>query len=96
MTSKHKIPDNRRPSRHAMIFGWIASAAVCDPNRAIAAGCSLLDRAAWAAFELVRLAVLVGHWQTTPFLSEGSRILDILLQVGPCLWCLLHLAAGRA
>jgi hypothetical protein len=51
-----------------------------------------LDRMAWAAFEVVRLALVLGH---SPLASGGSRILDLVLQVGPWLWCLLHLAAGR-
>jgi len=93
MTSTHTNPDNRRPGQDAMVLAW--AVAVCNPNRAMTVGCSLLDWMAWAAFDLLRLALLVGHWQITPFFSVGSRILDILLQVGPCLWCLLHLAAGR-
>jgi hypothetical protein len=93
MTSKHKNINNGRPGTDAMVFVWVASIVVCDPSRAITFGCSLLDRMAWAAFELVRFALLMNH---SPFASEGSRILDLVLQVGPCLWCLLHFAAGRA
>jgi hypothetical protein len=96
MTSNYKVSNNSRPGGDAMVFVWLASAAIFDTNSVITAGCSLLDRLVWAAFELIRFAVLLGHWQTTPFFSGGSRILDIVLQVGPCLWCLLHLAAGRA
>lgn len=96
MTSTHKNPDNRTPGTDAMVLAWLAVVAVCDPNRVMTVGCSLLDRVGWVAFGLLRLVLLMGHWQITPFFSEGSRILDILLRIGPCIWCLLHLAAGRA
>lgn len=94
MTSHHKQRENRKPGR-AIALAWVAAVAVYDPHGAMTVGCSLLDRMAWAAFEVLRLLLLVGHWQTTSYLPVSSRILEILLQVEPCLWCLLHIAVGR-
>jgi hypothetical protein len=92
MTNQFANFKNARPSKDAMVLAWAAAVAICDPSSVITAGCSLLGRMAWAAFEVIRFALVMGH---SPLASEGSKILDLVLQVGPCLWCLLHLAVGR-
>jgi hypothetical protein len=96
MKSHYTNSHNRKAGGKEMVLAWVAVVAVCDPSRAMALGCGLLDRVGWAAFEMLRLALLMGHWPIASDVSEGSKVLEVLLQVGPWLCCLLHLAASRA
>jgi hypothetical protein len=57
--------------------------------------CDLFANAAWVAWMLLRLVVLVAHWAAVPaYLYEGSRLLAQTPQLGPSLLALLRAVVG--
>jgi len=99
MTSRHKSPKERNPSTDGAVLGFVALATtMCDLTGAAAARwCNLLERISWAVIELSWLVLKLGHGLIgSPSVCEGSRVLQLLLHVGPCIWCVLHFLAGRA
>jgi hypothetical protein len=98
MTNQYRNPKERNTGNDSAVLGLVALVILAsDLNRAPAAQfCNLLDRIGWAAFEVLRLALSLSHWQIAPYVSDGFRLLQPLLHVAPCFWCLLRFVAGQA
>ena len=95
MTSHNKQREKIKPIVEKGL-AFVAVTAVHDLDQFTTLGCSPVDRIGWAAFEVLRLVLLIGHWPVGAYLAEGSRIVLLAMHVGPCLWFLLHFATGRA
>ena len=61
---------------------------------AAAHGCSLVDRAAWVALDVLRPAILAGWRAISTYLCEDSTVLQHLLQIVASIWQLLCIVAG--
>lgn len=79
----------------AAIVGFVLASYFHELDGASAQWCILLDKTPWVLFEVLRPVVLVADWQAVwAYLFEGSRILELFLQIGACVWPLLCVATG--
>jgi hypothetical protein len=89
MKGQYKYFRNSKPIVEVAIVGFVL--ATLD---VLAQGCSLFDRAAWVALEVLRPVILVA-WQSAPAcLCEDSRFLQYVLQIAASIWPLLCAIAG--
>jgi hypothetical protein len=88
MSSQNTQLYNRKPGE--VVLAMALAAAVCNLDGVTAQWCSLAERMSWAAFEVLRFVLLTGCSQS------GSRLLEVILQLGPWFWCVSHWIAGRA
>lgn len=64
---------------------------------ATAQWCSMLGKSAWVVLTVLHPAIQLANWQATcPYLSEGPRFAQILLEVGVCIRTVLCALAGPA
>jgi hypothetical protein len=89
-----------RYSRNCKPIVGVAIAAVvlptlfCKPGGAVAPGCDLLGKTAWA-FALLRSVILLSDFQAvSAYLWEDARLLQHLLQIVASIWPLLCFLAG--
>jgi hypothetical protein len=57
-------------------------------------GCSLVDRTAWVALDVLRPAILACWRAISTYLCEDSTVLQHLLQMVASIWQLLCIVAG--
>jgi hypothetical protein len=89
MKGQYKYSRNSKPIVEVAIVGFVL--ATLD---VLAQGCSLFDRAAWVALEVLRPVILVA-WQSAPAcLCEDSRFLQYVVQIASSIWPLLCAKAG--
>jgi len=89
MKDQYKYFQNSKPIVEVAIVGFVL--ATLD---VLAQGCSLFDRAAWVALEVLRPVILVA-WQSAPAcLCEDSRFLQYVVQIASSIWPLLCAKAG--
>jgi len=89
MKGQYKYFRNSKPIVEVAIVGFVL--ATLD---VLAQGCSLFDRAAWVALEVLRPVILVA-WQSAPAcLCEDSRFLQYVLQIAASIWPLLCAITG--
>jgi hypothetical protein len=89
MKGQYKYFRNSKPIVEVAIVGFVL--ATLD---VLAQGCSLFDRAAWVALEVLRPVILVA-WQSAPAcLCGDSRFLQYVLQIAASIWPLLCAIAG--
>ena len=88
MSSQNTHLNNRQPGE--VVLGMVLAVAVCNLAGVAEQWCGLAERMSWAAFEILRFVLLSSCSQS------GSRLLEVILHVGPWVWCVLHLVAGRA
>jgi hypothetical protein len=94
MTSQYKSTENSTSSAGVAIVSLLLTTSSCKFGVLAALCCKFLDKTVWLAFDLVRPILLTALWQTlSPYLFEGSRLVQTLLQAGACLLPLLRLAA---
>jgi len=97
MSSQYTNLHNRKPAADGPIFAVVFAIAVIYQNGLAAQWCGLGERIGWAVFQILRLVLLTPFFaKATSHVSEASRLLHVLLQVGPWFCCLLHFVAGRA
>lgn len=93
MKGQYKYFRYSKPIVEAAIVGFVLVTLSCKLD-VTAQGCSLFNRAAWVALEVLR-PVIVAAWQSAPAcLCEDSRFLQHLLQIGASIWPLVCVMAG--
>ena len=93
MKGQYKYIRNSKPIVGVAIVGFVLVTLSCKLD-ATAQGCSLFNRAAWVALEVLR-PVILAAWQSVPAcLCEDSRLLQHVLQIGASIWPLLCVIAG--
>ena len=93
MKGQYKYIRNSKPIVEVAIVGFVLVTLSCKLD-ATAQGCSLFNKAAWVALEVLR-PVILAAWQSVPAcLYEDSRLLQYGLQIGASIWPLLCLIAG--
>jgi apolipoprotein N-acyltransferase len=94
MNGQYKYFRSNKPMVGVAIIGFALATSFCKLDGATVQGCSLFNRAAWVAFEVLR-PVILSAWQSVPAcLCEGSRFLQYVLQIGASIWPLLRVIAG--
>ena len=89
MKDQYKYFRKSKPIVEVAIIGFVL--ATFD---VLAQGCSLFNKAAWVALEVLRPVLLVA-WQSAPgCLCEDSKFLQYVLQIGASIWPLLSVIAG--
>ena len=93
MKGQYKYIRNSKPIVEVAIVGFVLVTLSCKLD-ATAQGCSLFNRAAWVALEVLR-PVILAAWQSVPAcLCGDSRFLQHLLQIVASIWPLLCVIAG--
>ena len=94
MRSQYKPKQNGTSIAGMAIVSLFLTTSSCEFAVLAALCCKFLDKTVWLAFELVRPILPTALWQAlSPYLFEGSRLVQVLLQVGACLLPILRLAA---
>jgi hypothetical protein len=92
MKGQYKYFRNSKPIVEAIV-GFVIATLFCKLDLT-AQGCSLFNKAAWVALEVLR-PVILSAWQSVPAcLCEDSRYLQYVLQIGASIWPLLCVIAG--
>ena len=93
MTSGHTPSQKGKTIVGMTIAGLALITLFCNLDGA--AGCHLLGKTAWAALEVLRLAVMLARWHTlAAYLYENSWFVHHVLPAGACAWPLLSAVAG--
>lgn len=89
-----KVP-GKAPAR--VIAGFALAISFSGLIEATSQWCSVLGKSAWLVPTVLRPAMQFASWQAAcPYLSEGSRFVQLLLQIGACVWPLIGALAGRS
>jgi hypothetical protein len=84
---------NSKPIIDVAIAGQVLATLSCKFD-VMAQGCSLLEKAAWTALDVLR-PVILAAWQSLPScLCQDSRFLQHVLQLVAFIWPLLCVVAG--
>lgn len=95
MAGQYTESQNGKAILIATMAGLVFVTLFCKLDGAAAQGCHLLGDAAWAALEVLRLAVMLTRWNAlAAYLYENSRFVEHLLQIGASLWPWLCAMAG--
>jgi hypothetical protein len=95
MTGSQTYVRDRKRILKAGAAGFVVAASFYLSGGALAQGCNLPGKPLWWTLEVLRPAVLVAGWQMVgPYLCEGSRFLQVLLQIGACVRPLFGIVGG--
>ena len=93
MKGQYKCFRNSKPIAEVAIVGFVLATLSCRLD-VMAQECSLFNRAAWVALEVLR-PVILSAWQSVPAcLCDDSRFLQYVLQIAASIWPLLCVIAG--
>jgi len=94
MTEPNKYSENGNLIVEVAAVWFVLATLSYKLDGAAAEGCSLVDRAAWVALDVLRPAILANWRAISTYLCEDSRVLQHLLQIVGSIWQLLCIVAG--
>jgi hypothetical protein len=93
MKGQYKYSQNSKPTMEVTIVVFLLATLSCK-LAVTAQGCSLLDKAAWIALEVLR-PVLQAAWQSVPAcFCDDATFLQHGLKIVPSIWPLLCVLPG--
>jgi hypothetical protein len=95
MTSQRTQSQNGKTILRVVIAGLVFATLFCKLDGVTARACEVLGKTAWAALEILRLAVIIARWHAVAaYLYENSQFAQHLLQIGASVWPWLSVIAG--